>query len=692
MNKWALLVGINEYPNLAKSNQLHGCVNDARSMADILMTKFGFAKDNIKLLCDADATRDGILAGMRWLTDRAADNDVTVFHYSGHGSQMTDREGDETDGMDETIVPSDSGRGIKPNRDITDDEIYAWLVELTQKTAFVTLIFDSCHSGTVTRDLDFGTGERTVDPDTRPVAELPPSPFAGKMPSTFEKDLGASEWVPLDDRYVLIAGCRDEERSYEHDVLKDGSPSLHGALTYFLVQELAKAQPQATYRDVFEPASIQVAAAYPRQHPQMEGSWDRLLFGVQDLQPVRFVPVIGRDGSQVTLGAGAAHGLTVRSQWAIYPPGTKRPGDGVSELGRVEVTSVQSLQSLAKITEEAQPGAISVASRAFETAHFYGEMRLVVSIKAPDPFRPVADELKGLIDQSDLLRLAEPGENADVCAYIIDRRATAGPQDPVPQLVPVDEPVWAVVGQDGQLTMPIHRTSQLGSALDIRDNLEKAVRYKQALAIRNSNPESALRDKVKLLLLQKNAAGMWVEAEPKTSSKEQREAAGQIIFEEGESIAVRITNEYDAPIYSSLLDLGLTGKISLLYPPPGAQEQLLPKRSIDVGNRPGSQWTPISVPRDFPYAREYEKDVPAGGVETLKLLVTTQPADFRQLVQQGYRDIGPDRGMDSPLGRLLDMALTGYGTRDVEAYDAPADAEWTTVEQPFYLKKKQQAQ
>lgn len=50
-----------------------------------------------------------------------------VVYYSGHGSQMTDREGDEPYGFDETLVPHDSSRAQNPNRDITDNEVYAWL-------------------------------------------------------------------------------------------------------------------------------------------------------------------------------------------------------------------------------------------------------------------------------------------------------------------------------------------------------------------------------------------------------------------------------------------------------------------------------------------------------------------------------------------------------------------------------------
>src|SRR5215211_3731411 len=122
-NKRALLIGIDEYPKLSPRYQLGGCVNDVEAMADILERKFAFPESNMAFLRNGEATRAGILAAMDELVESAETNDIVVIHYSGHGSQMTDREEDEPDGMDETIVPCDAGRGSGSDQipDITDD-------------------------------------------------------------------------------------------------------------------------------------------------------------------------------------------------------------------------------------------------------------------------------------------------------------------------------------------------------------------------------------------------------------------------------------------------------------------------------------------------------------------------------------------------------------------------------------------
>jgi hypothetical protein len=67
-------------------------------------------------------------------------------HYSGHGTQVSDRSGDETDGMDEAIYT---------NNDIfIDDEFYDGLVLKLPKSCSVFSFWDACHSGSML-DLPF---------------------------------------------------------------------------------------------------------------------------------------------------------------------------------------------------------------------------------------------------------------------------------------------------------------------------------------------------------------------------------------------------------------------------------------------------------------------------------------------------------------------------------------------------------
>ena len=61
------------------------------------------------------------MAAIRKLVAEAGPKDTVYLHFSGHGSQAQDFDGDEQDGRDETIVPED-GR-MEGIADITDDEL-----------------------------------------------------------------------------------------------------------------------------------------------------------------------------------------------------------------------------------------------------------------------------------------------------------------------------------------------------------------------------------------------------------------------------------------------------------------------------------------------------------------------------------------------------------------------------------------
>jgi hypothetical protein len=155
----ALVVGINAYSNGV--SPLRGSVNDARMMYDFLIKRAGFAPSQVRLLLDGQATRAAILAGIdEFLIAGSAPGDPVVFFYSGHGAQTRDGGDDEPDGLDETLVPVDAAvRGGAVVNQIIDDELDARFRRLEDRR--LTAIFDSCHSGTVTRSvvpLDGGDG------------------------------------------------------------------------------------------------------------------------------------------------------------------------------------------------------------------------------------------------------------------------------------------------------------------------------------------------------------------------------------------------------------------------------------------------------------------------------------------------------------------------------------------------------
>ncbi|MDA1093011.1 MAG: hypothetical protein O3A25_07055 [Acidobacteria bacterium] len=457
--------------------------------------------------------------------------------------------------------------------------------------------------------------------------------------------------MPLTGKYVLIAGCRDEERSYEYRPPEGGGKVAHGALSYFLCQQLNQATPGASYRDVFERASALVSAQNDVQHPQMEGQADREVFGVADLTPATFVRIVERAGSAVALGAGLAHGLTVGSRYEVFRQGTKDP-KGATPLGEIEIAAVQAVSAEARITREASDGAIDLDARAFETTHAFGDFALAVqAAPAPSGLDGAFAALRGGLDKSRLVKVVIDEEAAAVRVYLLAARTEIGPSTPVPQAGPLDAPRWATVSATGDLLMPL---KPVGDDATVVENLETISKYRQALAIENPDPQSALRGRFSLDLLRREAGGAWSVATETDS--------GQIVYDEGDAIAFRISSRHDVPAFISLIDFGLTGNVAPVFPASGAQEELAPGATFEIGT--GRRASTRTWPAGFPFVDLADHLREAEAVETVKLFVTEQPPEFSALEQKGVRSGGASPAR-SPLAALLQGAFSGTPTRDV---------------------------
>ena len=114
MVKKALLIGINYFNTGA---QLGGCINDVKNVKNLLCKNWGFTNEECRILTDDSKdnqkrpTRQNMIDGMKWLCQNAKAGDRLFMSYSGHGSWVYDKDGDEADGKDETLCPDDYATG-----------------------------------------------------------------------------------------------------------------------------------------------------------------------------------------------------------------------------------------------------------------------------------------------------------------------------------------------------------------------------------------------------------------------------------------------------------------------------------------------------------------------------------------------------------------------------------------------------
>ena len=277
MSKRALLIGINKY--LVPGADLRGCVNDVKNLAGVLTSLYGFRKGDVRLMTDADATKRSMQAGIRELIRSGRKGDVLVLHYSGHGSNVPDKSGDEADERDEILCPHD----LDWKDPLTDDWLRSTFDSL-KSGVNLTVIMDCCHSGTNTRaiqppdapikqrflpnPLDLLAAESGRRLRGRVTGELRRSPRAAR---------GRGDIVSADIPELLVTGCRDTQTSA--DAFIDGSYT--GALTYALVDAMRKTNGRLTYRDLHGRALAALQRRRFEQVPQLEGlkaAFDRPVF------------------------------------------------------------------------------------------------------------------------------------------------------------------------------------------------------------------------------------------------------------------------------------------------------------------------------------------------------------------------------------------------------------------------------
>ena len=219
-NGWSLNIGMNKIDpgHYGDDGELFACHFDAEDMARIARER---RFEKVELLLDDQATREAVKASISDAADNLKAGDLFLFTYAGHGSQVPDFNADESDRADETLCLFD---GM-----LIDDELYELWSRFADDVRIV-MISDSCHSGSVLRQL------RRTAPDSAPAgnggirSRLLPLHIAArtfrehrdfytaigrKRLSTDERVLVRELDMPLRGPVLLISGCQDNQESQD---------------------------------------------------------------------------------------------------------------------------------------------------------------------------------------------------------------------------------------------------------------------------------------------------------------------------------------------------------------------------------------------------------------------------------------------------------------------------------------------
>lgn len=304
----ALLIAVDDYedPNVS---DLKGTLFDACSVRRVLIQKYGFADSNVSVLANSKATEAGIRTAFEGFQNQVSSEDDAVIFYAGHGAQIPDNNKDEADRMDETIVPHDSyrGQGWEKIRDIRDDDLGRYFDNIAANAKSLSVIFDSCHSGTATRS---ALRPRFLD---RGISVSNSLAIAEK---TFE-----SVETPRPN-FVFISSASFNQTAKE--IYRNGQS--RGAFTTAFTELLEKRSDDHTLKEIIELANIEIEkSGIKNQNPQIEGAkpGEKFLGGsiINEIEVIDNI-VGGMVAKKVSsgrykIGTGALNGETTGSVYKI---------------------------------------------------------------------------------------------------------------------------------------------------------------------------------------------------------------------------------------------------------------------------------------------------------------------------------------------------------------------------------------
>jgi len=685
--KFALLVGINKYKEGPPAiSTLQGPEHDAELMKQTLVTKFDFPAGEAftKTLLGSSATKKAITDAFEsQLIENAKNNQgatrdegaAVVFYFAGHGSQVADKNHDEADGYDETILAYDSL--ANGSNQIVDDEIDGLFKKLSQYTSNITFILDSCHSGTGTRLIGKATiAVREVIPAGPPASVAPTSDAA----NTFSRDIG-NGILPRNASYVTISGCLPSEKAIEDDFPTPAGRKRYGMMTYYLIQALNR-NPHTTYRELMKDV-VGAVSSKVNQTPQFEGDLDRPVFGTaldRADPPLSFVGTV--TGRTFNLTAGAAQGLREGTFLAIYSPGTQKLSGEFGKLATARIINVLDFTATAELAQPSPRVIPQNAKVALVTPNFGGDrLKVVLDLTvsgAAAAGTDLAHKLRNELRDSTLIEIVDTDNAASRTWTVMVRRGVfrdikhlLTTLDQVQAQPKDDDPVYYVV--KSPIDRPLYdfwvAATDTEADFKIVQALEKASKQEHLRALTNAT--SPLNKQVKVKVVRVSGAegtdGIF------RSTREQLvdlDQLGTAPFKVGENYRFKVENLSNTKLYVTLLVLGTSGSVKILNDP---------KKALEIPRRGSADF---SCNIDRPPLPCWAAGPPLG-IETYKVIATTVDTNFDFLEQEGA---APRNLIVSPLQWFIDQAASGL-SRDPKRMNAVKGDTWATDQIDLLIAK-----
>lgn len=474
-------------------------------------------------LTDDCATRKAILDALDKTISLSAPGDTVIFYFAGHGARYIDEDAlDQSSGFNSTILPTDAREpNVIPGADILDTELKRMRLMAMKRGVNFVSIFDSCHSGTGTRD--------GVNISTRSAPAYMATRYRPADPGELPSGEGTGYWVHL-------AAAQDEEEALEVGI---GS-NRAGVFTSELIEAL-KAVPHATYGDIIHEVQLRVASrGHVSQNPGAEGQLTNSFVGRAGGKTL--INAISHDGEITFPEAGTWTGMTVGSTYALFANQTDAIAENPAPLAIASIASVDRSSSRLVL---ANPARSSLPERLVAIERVRKFASDIVTVGLREELGDDASRFEQLIADTEF---ASIGVSPQV---EIARNVAIRPEF---DLVTAGGKVLAELGNP--------RVDETRFAARFKAELAKIARVEALLALRTAP------DTLQTYVCIDDSNYSEDECPP-------QEKAGRREVELGKDILITLRNDGDALRYVYVLGIAPDNEVVKLIPETGAQDGAL---------------------------------------------------------------------------------------------------------------------
>lgn len=566
-NKQAIVIAIAEYP----SESGWSSISSDKDVELLLPVYEAQGFQNPVVVRDKAANKEGILSAMRNFRDLCKPGDIVLVHYSGHGQQIADNNGDEPDGLDEALVawgaPAEYYNGYNGEKHLRDDEFNELLLDIRGKIGSkgnMLVVVDACHSGTISRGVAKKRGGK---------APLVPPGYQINSPKREDgsgyaaKTRGQAQSIaPM---VLISASSFDEENSETFDERGVGI----GSLSYAMAKSLSKVGENYSYRSLFADVLGVMNEKVPQQTPMVEGDVDYALFAGQYYKQEQYYDVREIKGKDIILNGGSLMGIYPETKVAFYPAGTISPNQSKAVAYGV-VSKVSPLQSVIK-PDAASAGIDLAKSWVFITEPSLGNVSLSCNI----------------------VKIKNPAIKKDIEALLATKRYSVKEQAADISIVETRNYLSFIRNSDGTIidSIPLNMEMLSGKADQIIS------RYAQNKYLREL--KSGYANSIQMQLLPCDQDGNIIQSENQNSV---------LALKAGSYVKVKVTNKGNNRMFYNIIDIQPDGQVNAILP---MQSELTIKHAEQYVLEAGAE-------RILPFVIDI---APPFGNEVFKLFASNEP-------------------------------------------------------------------